>query len=120
MRQLCALQWRDVDIERSELTIPATITLGGDGYVRKPPKNNRTRRIARGLSVATNGAMCKRDLLGIPHHLPANVRTPTSSPAASAAVRTLNEEGARGWEAVGLTAMLDGGVVVLLKRPRND
>ena len=35
-------------------------------------------------------------------------------------VRTLNEEGARGWEAVGLTPMLDGGVVVLLKRPRND
>jgi hypothetical protein len=45
---------------------------------------------------------------------------PTSSPAASAAVRTLNEEGTRGWEVVGLTAMLDGGVVVLLKRPRND
>jgi hypothetical protein len=45
---------------------------------------------------------------------------PTSSPAASPAVRTLNEEGTRGWEAVGLTAMLDGGVVVLLKRPRND
>jgi integrase len=44
--ELCALQWRDVDIARSELTIPATITLGGDGYVRKPPKNNRTRRIA--------------------------------------------------------------------------
>ena len=44
---------------------------------------------------------------------------PTSSPAASAAVRMLNEEGARGWEAVGLSAMLDGGVVVLLKRPRN-
>lgn len=43
--ELCALQWRDVDIERSELTIPATITLGG-GYVRKPPKNNRTRRTA--------------------------------------------------------------------------
>jgi integrase len=44
--ELCALQWRDVDIERSELTIPATITLGADGYVRKSPKNNRTRRIA--------------------------------------------------------------------------
>jgi hypothetical protein len=45
---------------------------------------------------------------------------PTGSPAGSAAVRTLNEEGARGWEAVEMTAMLDGGIVVLLKRPRSD
>jgi hypothetical protein len=42
---------------------------------------------------------------------------PTGSPAASPAVRTLNDEGAQGWEAVGMTAMPDGDVVVLLKRP---
>jgi hypothetical protein len=45
---------------------------------------------------------------------------PTSSPAASAAVRTLNGEGAQGWEAIGMTTMTDGSVVVLLKRPRTD
>jgi hypothetical protein len=45
--------------------------------------------------------------------------SPTGSPAASPAVRTVNDEGARSWEAVGMTAMPDGAVVVLLKRPRN-
>ena len=34
----------------------------------------------------------------------------------SAAVATLNAEGAKGWEAVGMTALGDGTFAVLLKR----
>jgi hypothetical protein len=32
-------------------------------------------------------------------------------------VQALNEEGERGWDAVGFTALADGTVAVLLKRP---
>ena len=42
---------------------------------------------------------------------------PTTAPGASASVRMLNEEGAAGWEAVGMTALGSGSVAVLLKRP---
>jgi hypothetical protein len=42
---------------------------------------------------------------------------PTHAPGASAAVHSLNEEGERGWEAVGLTPLADGSIAVLLKRP---
>jgi hypothetical protein len=35
----------------------------------------------------------------------------------SPSVTMLNLEGARGWEAVGMTAMSDGNFAVLLKRP---
>jgi hypothetical protein len=42
---------------------------------------------------------------------------PTTEPEPSAAVRALNAEGERGWEAVGMTVLTDGGVAVLLKRP---
>ena len=42
---------------------------------------------------------------------------PTHAPGASAAVQSLNEEGDRGWEAVGLTPLADGSIAVLLKRP---
>jgi hypothetical protein len=35
----------------------------------------------------------------------------------SVAVATLNGEGAKGWEAVGMTAIGDGSFAVLLKRP---
>jgi hypothetical protein len=42
---------------------------------------------------------------------------PTASRQSSPAVRTLNEEGAHGWEAVGMTLLQDGSVAVLLKRP---
>lgn len=45
---------------------------------------------------------------------------PTHAPGASAAVQALNEEGERGWEAVGLTPLLDGRIAVLLKRHRSD
>ena len=39
----------------------------------------------------------------------------------SASVRVLNEHGAVGWEAVGMTTLADGSVAVLLKRSRaND
>lgn len=40
-----------------------------------------------------------------------------SSAEPSPATRALNDEGARGWEAVGLTVLADGSVVVLFKRP---
>lgn len=44
----------------------------------------------------------------------------THAPGASAAVQALNEEGERGWEAVGLTPLLDGRVAVLLKRQPSE
>ncbi len=44
---------------------------------------------------------------------------PTHAPGASAAVRALNEEGERGWEAVGMTSLADGSIAVLLKRPHS-
>jgi hypothetical protein len=43
---------------------------------------------------------------------------PTHAPGASAAVHALNEEGERGWEAVGMTRLADGRIATLLKRPR--
>jgi hypothetical protein len=45
---------------------------------------------------------------------------PTHAPGASAAIHALNEEGARGWEAVGMTSLADGRVAVLFKRPRRQ
>jgi hypothetical protein len=42
----------------------------------------------------------------------------THVPGGSPAVQALNEEGDRGWEAVGMTSLADGRVAVLLKRPR--
>ena len=42
---------------------------------------------------------------------------PTASRQSSPAVRSLNEEGAHGWEAVGMTLLDDGNIAVLLKRP---
>ena len=38
----------------------------------------------------------------------------------SASVGVLNEHGAVGWEAVGLTTLADGSVAALLKRPSAD
>jgi len=35
----------------------------------------------------------------------------------SPAVEILNQEGACGWEAVGMSVLMDGSVAVLLKRP---
>ncbi len=42
---------------------------------------------------------------------------PTSLPEHSSAVRALNDEGALGWEAVGMSVLVDGSVAVLFKRP---
>ena len=44
---------------------------------------------------------------------------PTHTPGASDAIRQLNEEGDRGWEAVTMTALVDGTITVLFKRPRG-
>lgn len=46
--------------------------------------------------------------------------TPTHAPGASAAVQALNQEGQRGWEAVGMSPLSEGGTAVLLKRPRQE
>ena len=45
---------------------------------------------------------------------------PTASREPSDAVRTLNDEGARGWEAVGMTVLAGGRVAVLCKRALPD
>ena len=45
---------------------------------------------------------------------------PTPAPGASAAVHAINQEGEGGWEAVGLTPLPSGRIVVLLKRPRDE
>jgi hypothetical protein len=42
----------------------------------------------------------------------------THAPGASAAVQALDEEGERGWEAVGMTPLSDTRIAVLLKRPQ--
>ena len=44
---------------------------------------------------------------------------PTHAPGASASVAALNAEGAQGWEAVGMTALADGTVAVLMKKPNE-
>jgi hypothetical protein len=50
--------------------------------------------------------------------LPAFV-APTTHRGASAAVQALDDLGAEGWEAVGMTQLADGSVTVLLKRPKT-
>jgi hypothetical protein len=46
--------------------------------------------------------------------------TATRDAGGSPAVALLNGEGRLGWEAVGMTALQDGTVAVLLKRPEGD
>jgi hypothetical protein len=45
---------------------------------------------------------------------------PTTSSDPSAAVEALNEQGAGGWEAVGMTVLPNGNIAVLLKKPKTD
>jgi hypothetical protein len=45
---------------------------------------------------------------------------PSPAPGVSASVLALNGEGAQGWEAVGMTALGDGHVAVLMKRPSDE
>lgn len=51
-----------------------------------------------------------------PFETPTTTRDVVGSPA----VALLNAEGRFGWEAVGMTALKDGSVAVLLKRPVAD
>ena len=44
---------------------------------------------------------------------------PTHAPGVSASVAALNGEGTQGWEAVGMTALADGTVAVLMKKPNE-
>ena len=45
---------------------------------------------------------------------------PTHAPGASAAIHALNQEGERGWDAVGLFHLAEGRTAVLLKRARGQ
>ena len=45
---------------------------------------------------------------------------PTVSSEPSAAVAMLNEQGASGWEAVGMLLLENGSVAVLVKRPSTS
>lgn len=45
---------------------------------------------------------------------------PTSTSEPSAAVSVLNEQGGRGWEAVGIMVLPNGSIAVLLKKPTTD
>ena len=45
---------------------------------------------------------------------------PSTSTEPSAAVEVLNEQGAAGWEAVGMTVLVNGSIAVLLKKPKTD
>ncbi len=45
--------------------------------------------------------------------------TAVETQGASASVVALNQEGNAGWEAVGMTALADGTVAVLMKRPKQ-
>jgi hypothetical protein len=45
---------------------------------------------------------------------------PAQARGVSASVVALNGEGAQGWEAVGMTALGDGHVAVLMKRPSHQ
>jgi hypothetical protein len=45
---------------------------------------------------------------------------PTTSAEPSAAVEVLNQQGADGWEAVGMTVLPNGSIAVLLKKPKTD
>ncbi len=47
-------------------------------------------------------------------------QAPTHAPGVSASVAALNGEGTQGWEAVGMTALADGTVAVLMKKPRDE
>lgn len=44
---------------------------------------------------------------------------PTASRQSSPAVRSLNDEGARGWEAVGMTLLDDGSIACLVEEART-
>ena len=48
------------------------------------------------------------------------LEAPTSSRATSASIRMLNDEGADGWEAVGMLGSSTDHLIVLLKRPKRD
>lgn len=43
----------------------------------------------------------------------------SQAPGTSEAVRHLNDEGDRGWEAITLTPLTDGTMAVLFKRPKQ-
>ena len=49
--ELCALQWKHLNLDAGQLLIAGTATLGHDGYVVKLPKNGRVRRIALAATV---------------------------------------------------------------------
>jgi hypothetical protein len=90
-------------------------SLPPDGALASSAGSSQGRALFFTLATNTShdGAMTNWEylILELPSFEPA-----THAPGASAAAHALNEEGARGWEAVGMTALPDGRTVVLLKR----
>lgn len=44
--EICALQWKHVDLEAGRIAVQGSIALGPNGFYRKLPKNGRVRTIA--------------------------------------------------------------------------
>ncbi len=59
--ELCALQWKHVDLETGQLVVAGTATLGHDGYIVKLPKNGRVRRMALAAPIVDHMSLY-RDL----------------------------------------------------------
>ena len=85
---------------------PASATARAEGLER-----TRRRAVVRSVMVAKWEYL----IVALPRF-----EAPTAMPAASAAIAALNREGQDGWEAVGMTALEDGTIAVLLKRPQTD
>lgn len=69
-------------------------------------------RPAPGSSASTAPAAWEYLIVALPAFKPA-----TATQGRSESVLVLNHEGAAGWEAVGMTALDNGDVAVLMKRP---
>jgi integrase len=55
--ELCALQWKHVDLERGRVAFASAVARGTDGYYVKAPKSRRTRTIALPSAMVEHLAM---------------------------------------------------------------
>jgi hypothetical protein len=77
-----------------------------------PPRPSPSDRELDGTAVSVGWEYL---IVALPTFAPAR-----NAPGASDAVRRLNNEGRSGWEAVTMTALGDGTIAVLFKRPLSS